>query len=294
MKNILNFDHEHEGVHVLPGEIALMDCPVYRHGYDKFIMYPVMHGCTIAIIILKGGLQCTVSSEHYDIQSSGVIIILPDRIMESIHFSHDFDGRIIVMSASFTSAVGGEYSLKDRNALIRSPYLRLEEKDAESLVNYYNVMRGAILQGGNPYRKEMLIHLNKALDYSLGYYLRVTYSEESGTRKEKLSLEFIRIVRNECRHHHDIGFYADALCISAKYLDHVVRSETGKAPGYWIREHLSINAKSMLSTTDMTACEVGYALGFNNPSDFGKFFRNMTGLSPLAYRRSKSCHKDVD
>ena len=40
----------------------------------------------------------------------------------------------------------------------------------------------------------------------------------------------------------------------------------------------------MLAFTSMSAKEVAFALNFNDPSYFGRFFRRMTGTSPARFR----------
>ncbi len=45
-------------------------------------------------------------------------------------------------------------------------------------------------------------------------------------------------------------------------------------------------ARHLLGTTGLSAAEVGYALGFENASHFGRFFRQHAGCSPRAYRQN--------
>ncbi|HJB35187.1 MAG TPA: helix-turn-helix transcriptional regulator [Candidatus Blautia merdipullorum] len=44
-------------------------------------------------------------------------------------------------------------------------------------------------------------------------------------------------------------------------------------------------ARQLLADTQMPVTEIGYACGLGSPSYFGKVFRELTGDTPLQYRR---------
>lgn len=50
----------------------------------------------------------------------------------------------------------------------------------------------------------------------------------------------------------DIGFYADKLCVTSKYLSTMLKQETGMTALDWIEKHVVLYAKSCLSSTSMT------------------------------------------
>ena len=80
--------------------------------------------------------------------------------------------------------------------------------------------------------------------------------------------------------------YAHKLHIPIKVLNGVVKEYTGLTCGDYIRSKTIIEAKRLLSYTNMTASEVCAQLGFVDTAYFSRFFKRETGLSPLSYRKT--------
>ena len=84
----------------------------------------------------------------------------------------------------------------------------------------------------------------------------------------------------------DIGFYADRLCVTNKYLSALLKQHTGMTALEWIERHVVLYAKSCLSSTTMSVQQISDELDFPSQSVFGKYFKRVEGLSPKAYRQS--------
>lgn len=80
--------------------------------------------------------------------------------------------------------------------------------------------------------------------------------------------------------------YAKKLHIPIKVLNNVVKEYTGLPCGDYIRSKTIIEAKRLLSYTNMNASEICAQLGFVDTAYFSRFFKRDTGLTPLAYRKS--------
>lgn len=83
-----------------------------------------------------------------------------------------------------------------------------------------------------------------------------------------------------------VSYFADHLNLSASYLTDMLRSLTGQSTQQHIHDKLIIEAKQMLSTTDLSVGEVAYALGFEHSQSFSNLFKTKTKISPLEFRRS--------
>ena len=76
------------------------------------------------------------------------------------------------------------------------------------------------------------------------------------------------------------------LCISADYLNTLVKKQFGKTPSQMIQERSILEAKRLLLHSKMSCKEVAYALEFNDYSYFVKFFKKEIGISPTKFRKS--------
>lgn len=80
------------------------------------------------------------------------------------------------------------------------------------------------------------------------------------------------------------GQYLSALSVSSRTLVSAVLAETGKSPSVWIRDRTLLEARRLLTYTDLTISEIAYRLNFRNVSYFVRFYRRLTGISPGAAR----------
>lgn len=81
-----------------------------------------------------------------------------------------------------------------------------------------------------------------------------------------------------------LGPYARALGVSVNHLNDIVREETGSAAGEHLRLRRLLDAKRLLLHSDLSIAEIGYRLGFRDPSYFGRFFRRYEGRPPAGFR----------
>ena len=84
-----------------------------------------------------------------------------------------------------------------------------------------------------------------------------------------------------------VGFYAERLHLTPKYLTTLLRTTTGRTASEWIDEYVVLEAKNLLKYSTMNIQEIAYYLNFPNQSFFGRYFKQHTGMSPTSYRTCK-------
>ncbi|KAA2243546.1 helix-turn-helix domain-containing protein [Chitinophaga agrisoli] len=78
--------------------------------------------------------------------------------------------------------------------------------------------------------------------------------------------------------------YAAQLNVSTQQLNAACREGAGKTPSMVINERLLLEAKTLLSATDLSIKEIALVLHFSDTSHFVKFFKGAANLTPGAYR----------
>jgi AraC family transcriptional regulator, transcriptional activator of pobA len=79
--------------------------------------------------------------------------------------------------------------------------------------------------------------------------------------------------------------YANELNVTPDYLNRVIKSLTGKTAKEFIQARIIIEAKRLIAFSDLSAKEVGYQLGFNEPANFSAFFKKNTGFPPSQFNK---------
>ncbi len=114
----------------------------------------------------------------------------------------------------------------------------------------------------------------------------------SGPEMETQDLDIVRqfnlAVESHYKKLHQVQDYAALLNKSPKTLSNLFSKHNQKTPLQIIRERITLEAKRLMLYTDSTFKEIAYGLGFDDPTGFSRFFKNQTGYSPSAFRKSNA------
>mgnify|MGYP005855364671 CR=1 FL=1 len=92
-------------------------------------------------------------------------------------------------------------------------------------------------------------------------------------------------IRARLRDGWGVADHAAALGLTATHLTRICIDRTGLSPGRLIEARRMAEARRLLAYTALTAAEVGYAIGFDDPAYFSRAFRRATGETPSSFRR---------
>lgn len=98
--------------------------------------------------------------------------------------------------------------------------------------------------------------------------------------------QFYNAVEQYFRKNRSSEYYINLLGINEKILSKEIKALTGKTPKVYIDSRTILEAKRLLSYSSLSAKEIGYELGFDEPTNFNKYFRKHTGMTPTQFRHS--------
>lgn len=119
---------------------------------------------------------------------------------------------------------------------------------------------------------------------------RCTLEPETNTQQMEVGKTLIKnfrdLVDEHYREWHQVKNYAEALYVSPNYLNEVVKSSVHISAKEYIQNRLILEAKRMAVFTSKSIKEIGYDLGFDDPSHFSKFFKSNTRQSIIEFKES--------
>lgn len=241
------------------------------------------------IVITSGQFSCLVDFRSWSLKAPAVALFLPGQVVESIDLDDDFEGFGMVMSKDFTDSLNLPISLQERLFIKDTQFYSVSEDVIDVLSSFYRQVASLMKQHDNPYMEDIAKHLFSAYYYGLGYYMHGLQSQPSlMTSQQEKCERFMALVAEHFKSEREVGFYADKLCVSSKYLSTLLKQETGMTAFDWIERHVVLYAKSCLSSTSMTIQQISDELDFPSQSVFGKYFKRVEGVSPKKYRQSLS------
>lgn len=246
------------------------------------------------IVITSGRFSCMVDFRTWSLSAPAVALFLPGQVVESMEVDDDFAGFGMVMSQEFTDSMNLPVSLQERLFIKDTQFYSITVEVLDVLTSVYRQVSSIIRQEDNPYREEVIRHLFSAYYYGLGYYMHGIQSQPTSmTAQQEKCEKFMSLVSQHFKEEREIGFYADRLCMTNKYLSTLLKQETGMTALEWIERYVVLYAKSCLSSTSMTIQQISDELNFPSQSVFGKYFKRVEGVSPKAYRQLQAATSPV-
>lgn len=102
--------------------------------------------------------------------------------------------------------------------------------------------------------------------------------------EKSLIKQFKELLELNFKIEHSVAGYASMLNVTPNYLNEVIRESVNVSAKEMITGRIILEAKRMLLFTKLSSKQIGFELGFENPSHFSRFFISASGLSMQEFR----------
>ena len=143
---------------------------------------------------------------------------------------------------------------------------------------------------------ERLLSLHTSKEYNktlLSFYLMALFEELKSiavnkiSKKRKSNFEITKRYTHALAEHiyefQNISDYANLLNVTPNYLNKCVKTAIGKTAQDLLKAMLILEAKTLLKYSELNVSEIAIKLCDQTPSNFARFFKKQTGLSPKEY-----------
>jgi len=224
-----------------------------------------------------------IDFKEYPIQPQHIFFVSPGQVHQVVTDPNP-TGMVILFSPEFLqkNSINENFisNLKLFNDISETPPLLVNEDKKEKLNVFISGMLNAF-------------HSENEMKYeTIGAYLKLFLIECNnlcslfpGANSQSLEVgrtlvqSFRNVVEEQYTKWHQVKKYADQLNVTPGYLNEVIKSSLKVSAKDFIQNRLILEAKRMCVFTNKSIKEIGYNLGFDDPSHFSKFFKNYTGYS---------------
>jgi AraC-like DNA-binding protein len=165
------------------------------------------------------------------------------------------------------------------------PALTVDTAAQSIFENLFSMMQTELNAGGqgqeevlSSYLKILLTHIQRIKQQQLCTETRALNNGYEAFRKYKIAIE------KNFRTLHTVQDYADQLHTQPRTLNTLSRKFAGRSAGELITDRLLLEAKRYLHHQALSMKEIGFALGFEDPAYFNRFFKKHEGVAPGQYK----------
>lgn len=240
------------------------------------------------VCVTEGAVRQVIDFEPAECAAGSLLVLRPGQV-HSFGTEAGWEGWLVLFRAEFLPSASESVSeLLPTLGLDRLPdQMLLPSEDLEAATEAMRRMHRDA--SGDVPPKE----LNALLRYELcALLLRLTVlhdrrqgTEAAGRRGLQRFAEFRRLLEQNHARWHQVAQYADALGCTEKSLTRAAQEASGRTAKAVITQRIALEAKRLLSHTDRPVYLVAEGLGFDEATNFAKFFRREAGETPLQFRR---------
>lgn len=246
------------------------------------------------VLVYEGELRVTLNGDRVGFDAPVYIDFISVIAWGKLTLVGPFRASFVVVEQTFFTE--STYSLRTHvmeqmMQYSQSPFMLLTPAEARNIRRLEEVMVGMLTEHQeNIFRQEILQAVTCAWQYEMWgiFFHRQQARHADGTVHWKnAAAQFLFLVRNHCRERHEVGWYARQIGVSPDALSATLKHYYGKTASVILNEILLEEAKTCLRNPGLSIQAVSEMLGFGDQSSFGKFFKRLCGVSPIAYRKDK-------
>lgn len=253
--------------------------------FDRDFIFHINHVCVA--LVLKGDADFLIDEVPYHVEKDDMFVITHQQEVQRQALSADFEARILMISRRYVEYLDIRNKYQVFMSVRQNPIIHLNNKSLEALTTGLDMISQTLRNTDNPFQKETVFHFIKAYLYGFAYYLK-PLNVQPKNREEAVCMQFMELLEQHYKQEHSVSFYANRLNLSARYVSVCVKIQTGETAIDAIANRIMEDAKKALRKCDMTISQISYALGFTDPSAFGRYFKIHAGVSPREWRDSLS------
>jgi len=240
----------------------------HRHDYFEFFYFT------------SGGGTHSIDFKEFEIHDNSVHIVAPGQVHQ-MNRALDSEGYVVLFELSALNPPSVIESFLFEHICMSaeelSPTFRFDERLMQPLNDrikhiYESYKRSALL--------DQLRLVNEMQLFCL------SCMEEAGEIDSPIDsdyLKFRRFLNSNFKVYKKVKDYAEKMNLTDRALNDLVKHNSGKSVSEVIYRQIVMEAKRLLRT-GISIKESAYALNFEDPGHFSKFFKNKTGMSPSDFQ----------
>lgn len=239
-------------------------------------------------LCLGGSCTFTFNDREFDFHEGDLMIVRKGKLIDNLRPSEDFAVRTLYVTAPFIELCTPQtnYGMKGQLSLFRNPVMHLNDDQRFVCERDFRWIAYRLNQTSHTFYRELLINAVQSaiLDF-FDFHSVLNHESAVSTQNASLMNRFLNMLENgDFRHHREVTYYADALCVTPKYLSEVSKKVSGYPANYWINRYTSLEIARLLRDKTLSFVQISDMFHFSSPAYFSRYVQRTLGLNPTQYR----------
>lgn len=248
-----------------------------RAGLHDWTISPHRHHEMAQVFFMRAGTAQVRVDGRQIAFDNGEIIFIPAGIVHGFAFSRGSEGLVLSFPLTVVPTGGSDAALA---RILARPHRASADPTALGLMEQI----AEVFSTTGTFRANLLVALSQALFAAIARLAERQAAATAPPERRRMD-DFGQLIARHMAEGWGVADYASALSVTAGHLNRICRAATGTSAGRHIEIAVMTEASRLLAFTQLPVAEVGYRLGFDDPSYFSRRFRALRGEAPSDYRR---------
>ncbi|OKS84965.1 helix-turn-helix domain-containing protein [Mucilaginibacter polytrichastri] len=240
----------------------------------------------VKIAFVKAGVKAVIDFKEYQLLQDALFFINGGQYYQ---FDETSTGTILYYNRDFYCVALHDAEVACDGILFNNvydiPVILMDEKTSAEMESIFKEIKTEWQEEESSMEEMLRILLKRIIIKSTRIWKkdhRVTTDE--ARQEVEFSRTFSQLVALHYSKHHTVAAYADLLHITPKALNKRITRYSDTTPNDIIKNRIILEAKRLLVHTSLSVKEIGYKLGYDDPSYFVRLFTNQADNSPQSFR----------
>lgn len=236
------------------------------------------------LVIQKGWTRPSINLLSRVYEAYDLVFMGSNGLFQLEGASADIQGFAFSVSDELFSLAMGNHIPPSFDGRLREFHLHLTEEEMDYLNRLHQLLYRNV-KSPNP-----SVHVSLSLISAFLWYIDSVHAGRAEpdvipkTHEQRIFADFIRLLSLNTPRRRTIDFYASQLYMTPRYMSTLIKKASRKTAKEWIDETVVSKIKVELRHSDKQIREISEDMDFPNTSFFCKYFKHLTGMTPLEYR----------
>ncbi len=243
----------------------------------------------MAGLVLEGTATVKINNIEHEFRKGDLFISLPSNVIETLKKSEDLKVNGTLLKRKYIQRMlplsDTSYAWDFKKILEKTPVFPLQPEEMEMCCKFFDlictktslppanqeVMVDGLMIVFSYYTKNILRRFVKPSD--------ITYTSGEGHFKK-----FIEMLESTSPKNRNLGYYAELLNVTPKYLSGICKRLTGQTASKLIAAYVVKDIEYRLRFSQKSIKEIAFEMDFPTLSFFGRYVKKHLGMSPKEFR----------
>ena len=178
------------------------------------------------------------------------------------------------------------YGMLGQLFLFQNPIMKLKLEQQKICRLNFEAVKRRLKQTDHRFRHDALMNAVECMIIDFfDFHAQLYPADKISSQQHQLMEEFMSMLeRGDFRQNRDIGYYADKLCVTSKYLSEVCKKVSGLPAAFWITRYTALDISRLLRDRSLSFTDISDMFGFSSLSHFSRYVQTNLGAKPSDFR----------